>query len=351
MKRICVITCYKDPDYVRARSLRAALSEMDDVELIVIKNSTSGVLRYVEVAIKTFWQRIAKRPDKYILTFRGYEIFPFIRLITIGKPLYFDEFINLVEWVVFEHKKIRENSIAHKFLNQLYKCYLLSAQKILTDTPQHAEYSSKLMKLNREKFVAIPVGTDEKVFRPTEYSAHGKKPFEVFYYGNMLPLHGIDCVCQAALDLKDEDIHFTLIGGDKRIESEVSGYIKKGAKISYKKRVPFNELPKYVRASDVCLGGPFGDTLQANMVITGKTFQFLASERATIIGAINGKTPFIDRQNSLLVKQGSAYELSEAILWAKNHPKQLEQIAKNGRELFTERFSKRKIGEILRSII
>ena len=56
--------------------------------------------------LKLVYVRFAKKPDVYILAFRGYEILPFVRLITLGKTFIFDEFINLIEWVIFEHKKI-----------------------------------------------------------------------------------------------------------------------------------------------------------------------------------------------------------------------------------------------------
>lgn len=349
-KKIAIITCYKDPDYIRSRALRAALGSIPNRQLIVIKNSHTGVLRYVEVLLKVAWVRISQRPDLYILTFRGYEVLPFVRLLSLGKPLYFDEFINLVEWLVYEHHKIREGSLGNKLIYAIYRPMLMSVQKILTDTSQHALYSAGLMQISSNKFFPIPVGADESIFRATAYRKRGVH-IEVFYYGSMLPLHGIEHVCRAALLVKDENIRFTLIGGNEDTEKQVHDFVARGARITYKRRVPFEDLPKYIQASDVCLGGPFGDTVQAGMVITGKTYQFLASNRVAVVGKIHGKTAFKDKENCLLVPLGSAEAIAGALRWAAKNTDQLPLIAKNGRRLYETSFSITEITKRLEKII
>ena len=47
MKKVCVITCYKQPDYVRAVTLRAAVVANPGAKLLVVKNSHKGALRYL----------------------------------------------------------------------------------------------------------------------------------------------------------------------------------------------------------------------------------------------------------------------------------------------------------------
>src|SRR5680860_564646 len=125
-KKICIITCYKQPDYIRAKTLRSALRRMPDIELIVLKNSHKGILRYIEVLIKIIVIRKKHNPDIYILTFRGYEMLPITRIITLGKKFVFDEFINLVEWTVYEQKKIKPSGIISKLLKASYRFWLKS---------------------------------------------------------------------------------------------------------------------------------------------------------------------------------------------------------------------------------
>ena len=75
MKKILVVTCYFDPDYVRARSLRAALGKLPNVQVVVVKNSTKGLLRYPQVIWRLLLAQRREKPDAYLLTFRVCIVF------------------------------------------------------------------------------------------------------------------------------------------------------------------------------------------------------------------------------------------------------------------------------------
>src|SRR5581483_5008721 len=92
-KTIAVITCYHDPDYVRARTLRAALDRLDDVRLVIVKNRHRGLLRYPEVIRQVRRLQRQQTIDAYLLTFRGQEILPLMLRLACRTPLIFDEFI------------------------------------------------------------------------------------------------------------------------------------------------------------------------------------------------------------------------------------------------------------------
>ena len=115
-RKIAVITCYPDPDYVRARALRQALQALPDLDVLVIKNKSRGIKRYFEVIAQIIATRVTKRPDVYLLTFRGYELIPLLQILAWPKPIIFDEFINLYEWAVEEHHKVRQGSLPAKLL-------------------------------------------------------------------------------------------------------------------------------------------------------------------------------------------------------------------------------------------
>jgi glycosyltransferase involved in cell wall biosynthesis len=351
MTKICVVTCYKDPDYVRARTLRAALKANPEYDVIIVKNSHKGVSRYFEVIRKLLAVRFRQNPDVYVLTFRGYELLPIFNLVTIGKKRIFDEFINLVEWAVYEHKKIKAGSLGARVLYRIYRGWLKRSNIILTDTVAHAKYSAKLMKLPEQKFTAVPVSTDETVFKPQK-NVPKKKNFQVFYYGNMLPLHGLQYVIDAAVLLRNNaDINFFLVGGDEKVVAQIEAAKAKGARIIHKKWLPFDQLPIAAAESAVCLGGPFGGTLQSNMVTTGKTYQFLALGMPTIIGKTNEKIPMTDLQSCLMVPQANAKALADKIIWAQKHVKDLPKIGQEGRKVYEQYYSNRVIADTMRTII
>lgn len=351
-KSIVVITCQPDPDYVRARAIRAGIIELPDWRLIVVKNSQRGMLRYPEVAIKILRTRFTENPDVYLLTFRGYEMLPWLLLVALGKRVVFDEFINAFEWVAYEHKKFNPTGPIGKIFNACYGYLLRQCDTILTDTDAHADVSATLSMVPREKYHSVPVGTDETVFFPA-HTKTVKSDFHVFFYGNILPLHGLPMMIDAALLLKDNSaINFTFVGGKPKHQAMIEQALADGARITYKTYVPFDELPEYVHGASLCLGGPFGDTYQSQYVITGKTYQFLASGAPTVVGASKASNMFKDKENSFVVPQGDAEALANAISWAQKHPEKLITIGLAGRKLYEAEFSNaviaRRLADLLR---
>jgi glycosyltransferase involved in cell wall biosynthesis len=340
MKRVCLITCYKQPDYIRSKTLRAAFRNIETVDLIVVKNKHTGLARYFEVLWRLIVVRIKLRPDLYFITFRGYEILPFVRLITLGKPLIFDEFINLVEWVVYEHHKFGEKSLPAKILRLFYRFWLKMANLITTDTKSHAKYSAELMNLPIKKYCPLIVSADEQTFKKQAGKNKAKNAnFNVLYYGSMLPLHGVNYVIEAMKLLKDQPIELTLIGGKESLGDEVNQAKLEGTKISYKTWVPFEKLPGYIESADVCLGGPFGGTIQSQFVITGKTFQFLQMSRPTIVGHNQESGLFKDKVDAIIVKRADVESLAGAILWGSQHREELNNIGLMGGELYNNKLS------------
>lgn len=348
-KKVCVVTCYRDPDYVRARVLRGAV-KLAGAEVVTVKNSKKGIMRYPEVLYKLLKVRFIEHPDLYIVTFRGYEIFPFVRLLTVGKPLWYDEFINPIEWVVFEHKKLPD----WKLWRWLYKSLLWPVQLILTDTESHAELSAKLTGVRRDKIASLPVSTDEATFSfeaAKKRSSHKRNKFSVFYYGNMLPLHGLDTVISAAKGLKDSPlIEFIIIGGNDKTVQKISEAQQQGAQIDYKRWVDFDLLPDYMANADLCLAGPFGGTLQAQYVITGKAYQYLNMGRPIVVGRNYESEVFTDKKNALLVEQNNPDALADTIKWAHGHQDKLSSIGVAGKKLYDEKFSNRAVAEKLKKL-
>jgi glycosyltransferase involved in cell wall biosynthesis len=156
----------------------------------------------------------------------------------------------------------------------------------------------------------------------------------------------------AALHLKLEcGINFTFIGGKPEHEAAIEHAISEGARIAYRKYVPFTELPNYIHGASLCLGGPFGDTFQSQYVVTGKTYQFLAAGVPTVIGSSKASGLFKDKENSLVVSQGDSHALAAAILWAQQHPELLVEIGEAGRKLYETAFSNQIITDCLATLL
>ncbi len=352
--KVCYVLSYKHPNYIRSLVLLDLLRAHDHIELIEARNTTKNLLRYPQTLLKLIHIRLTQQPDIYVLGFRGYEIFLPVRLLTFGKPLIYDEFINLYDWFVHEHKKLSHNSVLAWLLRAYSKWTLELSDKILTDTKLNAAFSSRVHTMNPDKFVSIYVGTDESTFEAVEQKQSNTRTFEVFFYGTMLPLHGLEHLLEAALALQGKPIHFTVIGGKGgRYEKLIRNFLSenKKAKIDYEPWANYQELPDYIAKADLCLGGPFGGTSQGRKVITGKTFQFLAMRKPVLVGHVDEAVGFKDGVNCLEVEQGSADELREKILWAYNNRDKLPRIGAAGQKLYQTQFSRQAQKHILAETI
>lgn len=353
---IAVITCYHRPDYVRARTLRAALQSLPGVRVLVIKNEKRGWLRYPEVVWKVGQAKRQQQPDVYLLTFRGQEILPAILAIAGRKPVWFDEFIVPLAYATGErHKRSPAAMLKHflaRFSAPIYRLWLQRCTLVFADTHVHAELSARVNRVNLRKYVAIPVGTDETVFTSPRTRSKPEH-FQVFYYSTgMQPLHGIPVVLAAAEQLQKQPIEFLIVGGKKPMERAVQAAQQRGAKVRYERWVQFDELAQIMQTSTLCLGGPFGGTPQAEHVITGKTYQMLAAGRPVVVGASPATAAyFTHRQNALIVPQGDADALAKTILWAYQHPSELRQIAERGQALYAREFSIESIARLLRPLV
>ncbi len=349
--KIAVITCYKHNDYIRARTLRTAFQACPGADVLIVRNRHKGLLRYPEVALRIIKLRLFERPDAYVITFRGYETLLLMRLTLLRKPIIFDELVNFTEWME-EHRRLSAGSVPYRLFRRWNSWLVKRCRFILADTRAHAEYSAKLNMLSIERYKVIPIGSDEAIFRPPTTDKENDGQFTIVYYGSMLKLHGLPAILKAAELLKGQpDIRFRLIGGKREVARLCAAAAKRGANVNHESWVPFEQLPAVVQAADLALGGPFGNTLQSQFVITGKTFQLLAAGRPVLVGANRVHEGFVDRKNCLIVRQADPQAIAEAIKWAHAHPDELQKIGRAGRQLYEERYSQKIIDKLVCELV
>lgn len=354
-KRVCYVVCYKDPDYIRTLTLTDSLKQLPEVDLLVIKNKHRSVLRYLEVPFRLLWTRLRYSPDIFIVGFRGHDIFWALYPSMTGKKIVFDEFINLHDWLVNEHRKLKPSSWQIKLIDGYMKGVIERSEIVLEDSETAIKLSRETYGSPKVRFVYVPVGTDEKVFYPRPNKIGGKK-FEVFFYGNMLPLHGLEVILESIVLLKERarlsGFHFTIAGGrgNSVMINKIEDFIKLNGLsnfVTYKQWIEYTKLPDYIASANVCLGGPFGNTGQARRVVTGKTYQFLAMGKPTIIGDNKVDNRLKDKKNCLMVVLGSAQQLAEKIEWALSNRSSLTKIGQAGRQLYEKHYSVDAISKIL----
>lgn len=379
--KVCYILSYYDPSYIRTRSILNQLELIKKVQLYKAINTNKNFLRYFETLWKLLIIRFKYNPSIYILGFRGHELFLPVRLITLGKTLIFDEFNSPYLSFTEEKKDIRKNDLTARIISYFlkikvlkqflfklgyyYERYILrKSDHVLTDTISHQKRFSKIFNIPNDKFTTLHVGTDENIFYPRQIKipkVYQQNKFNVFFYGNLIPLHGINIILEAAkiINNTENSIQFTIVGGKgkkKQIEN-IENYINKYklTNITYLKWLDFEtELPIYMNQADLCLGGPFGISKQANHVITGKTYQFMSIGKPTIIGR-NIETENLNllkhKKSALIIEKGNSSTLANTILWSFKNQDSLKEIAINGQNVYKKRFSTKVLSNVIQNII
>jgi len=356
--KVCYILSYRDSGYIRTRTLVSALQSLEHVELYEACNTLHGLVRYIQTLVKLVKIRIKYDPDIYLLGFRGHEIFWPVRLITRNKPLIFDSFVSPSQSLIEESRHGLLGRAIGNIIRILESRMLKACEFLLTDTKQHSNLFIEEFGVKESRVRHIYVGADP--LTPALDSIHRIQPakekesLSVLFYGTFLPLHGIETILDAARILTNTPILFTIIGGNEKIFRKLNRNHKSSdsKNIKYYPWVDFAELrDSLIPAADVCLAGPFGGTPQARRVISGKTFQFLASSKVTVIGIIEEEVGFVDRVNCLLVRQKDPIALAEILRWTLDHKHLIPDIGKNARDLYCDKFDIPEIAANLSEVI
>lgn len=276
-------------------------------------------------------------------------------------PVIFVPMISLYDTIVQDRTLFSSRSLLARLLFWLDFLSFRLADLLVADTKEEEKFFCTRFGLDEKKIVVLPVGAEEKIFRPLAPSlnlsgASGsglcpqKKQFEVLFYGKFIPLHGIPYILDAAKLLEEENIHFTLIGtGQLRQEMEERARRLNLKNADFSDWVPLEELPHYIARAGVCLG-IFDPGEKAGRVIPNKVYQALAMGKPVITGDSPATRSLLSGA-TLLCRRGSAEALAAAIRQVKNDPCLQEELSRKGYERFCQCFSSERIGSELREIL
>ena len=291
-------------------------------------------------------------------------ILPFF-LTYLFKPLHkkkiiYDVFISRYNTEVEDRKRVKKNSLKAKllFLSDKLSCKLSDVKFI--DTKAHVKYFKKTFGLEKDKFEVIYVGANDKLWKKKKIDIIKNKKFNVVFWGAFSPLHGTKTIVKAAKLLENEkNIMFHMLGfAAKGKYGQKYSNTQKLAKKYKLKNIKFyttislkTNLVDFVNSGDVCLG-IFGNTKKAKMVIPHKAFETLALQKPLItMDSIAAREIFNNNKNSILIQPENEKDLANAILKLKNDTKFKNKIAKQGYELYKNKFTNKLLGKDLIKVI
>jgi len=289
----------------RIRILRNGLREMPGVELQEIHASVwEGIEDKSQIA--EFGHRIrllsrwllayprlvyrlarAPRPDVLLISYPGIiDIFIAAAIARArGIPVAWDVFLSLYDTICEDRGLIAPGSLSAKLLRALEKKALDTADLVFMDTQAHARRIERLFDLELGSCGSVWVGVETEHFGGISTSPRATTadaPMRILFYGQFIPLHGVDTIVRAARLLKNESVEWLIIGRGQ-VAGQIRAIIEQEPlpNLQWLEWVDYGQLKRYLSEADLCLG-IFGASAKAASVIPNKVFQILAAQRPLI---------------------------------------------------------------------
>jgi len=210
-------------------------------------------------------------------------MWPFAKLR--GVPIIWDAFLSLYSTVVEDRKLIGPKHVLAKLLFVWEYLSCRAADLVILDTQAHADYFMERFKIARRRVGSVFVGVEPDTFpvRPqASKQIESNEGLTILFYGQLIPLHGIETIVLAAQRAANASLQWIIIGRGQE-ESKIDRMLNCHplSNLKWIPWVPYEELVGWIHRSDICLG-IFGDSDKAGRVIPNKVFQILSTETPLI---------------------------------------------------------------------
>jgi glycosyltransferase involved in cell wall biosynthesis len=311
--------------------------------------------RVISTYVQLF--RLYRRVGSYDVMIVGYPGQPDMLLARLlswlrRKPLVWDVLMSIY-LITMERHLDRKDPIAAWIIRAMEGLACCLPDKLIIDTQEYANWFQTIHHVPAGKISLLPLGADDRVFKPTGLSNHSSGSFRCLYYGTFIPNHGVQVIIDAARLLSEErNICFELIGGGPQYNQMMTLSKDYGLKnISFTEWMETPALVKRIDAADIILG-TFGVTPQALLTMQNKIHEGLAMGKPII----NGISPVMCRtlqhgKTIYLCERENPQSLADAILTLRDNVELREKIARQGYAFYLQHLSFDQLGNRLKHII
>ncbi|MEO6919034.1 MAG: glycosyltransferase [Collimonas sp.] len=198
-------------------------------------------------------------------------------------PVAWDVFISAYDTVIDDRRMFGARHPVAQALWGLEWLALRAANRVFMDTKAHAKRLETLFHLHEGECGAVWVGVETEKFSIAQtLLPRPLKPLQVLFYGQFIPLHGIEHIVEAARLLSHEEIDWILIGKGQET-SRIRAMLAEQPlpRMHWHEWADYQDLINWIRQADICLG-IFGTSEKAANVIPNKVFQIIAAQKPLI---------------------------------------------------------------------
>jgi len=263
----------------------------DKSQLTGFLNKLRLIYRWLGAYPKLMWRYLnLPAHDVVLVSYPGLldvlliRVFAWLRRV----PVMWDVFISAYDTVVDDRRMVAANHPLAWLLFVTEWLAVRAADCIFMDTQAHAKRIESLFNLPDGACGAVWVGAETKKFPrivdnfPIKADQNSGRPLQVLFYGQFIPLHGINYIVEAARTLRNENVNWILIGKGQEAE-RIRLMLEEEPllRLSWIEWVDYSELVRWIGDADICLG-IFGTSNKAASVIPNKVFQIVSSGKPII---------------------------------------------------------------------
>jgi glycosyltransferase involved in cell wall biosynthesis len=246
-----------------------------------------------------------------------------------GRPIIWDVFLSLYSTVVEDRQLLRPEHPLALLLRGWEWVACRAADHLIMDTEAHGQLLVERYGIPRERLTTIYVGVEPDLFpirqspptarveRAEDTGVTAQVQQRVVFYGQLIPLHGVEVILAAAEQSGSEAGTWRIIGRGQQ-EQLVRDHVTRrlGGPVVWVEWVPYQDLQREIGQADVCLG-IFGTSDKASRVIPNKVFQILSTGKPLItrdspaVRELLGEDP--GRFGVTLIPAGDPEALAEAV--------------------------------------
>lgn len=199
-----------------------------------------------------------------------------------GQRVVLDLFISLYDTVVNDRRMLREGSVMARVLKAVEALSCRCADLVLLDTQTHANRIATMFGLDPARVDAVPVGAEPGAFASVPARGDHQGRTRILFYGQLIPLHGVETILQAAQSERGRAHDWHIIGSGQDSAKVARAMAQDGTDhITWDDWVPYEDLAQAIARADLCLG-IFGTSDKAASVVPNKVYQCLIAGRPVI---------------------------------------------------------------------
>ena len=272
-------------------------------------------------------------------------------------PVVWDTYLSLHDTVVDDRALVHHRHPVARLLYAWEWLAVRAADRLLVDTEAHGRFFSERFGVPLARTQRVFVGAEPEAFYPSAEASgpavecFPERPFTVLFYGQFIPLHGMETIVRAAHLCAEQGIRWHVIGdGQEKARFVALLDQHPGLELSWRSWLPYGELVHCIHEADICLG-IFGTSGKAGRVIPNKVFQALAAGSAVITADTSAARELLEPGAGVaLVPPGDPEALAVAICAMRGRDRRAAERQIDGlRERITPQAIGRELADGLRA--